>query len=149
MISTETAPSPLPSADDDPTGSQAAAPRQLADWTAEEWLKAQLFDSTPMGLCVMQHGRPLFINRHMARTLGGDDSDCNAAAPDLEQRWPDLWPQLQHIGGETRVVHCKRADGSLLVGRAYTRSLDKLMGGTEVVTLVDDTRREGPGFSAT
>lgn len=149
MIITETAPSPRPPADGAPPGSQAPSSRSLAGGIARDWLKAQLFDSTPMGLCVMQHGRPLFINRHMARTLGGDDSDTHAAAADLEQRWPDLWPQLQHIGSETRAVHCRRADGSLLVGRAYTRSLQKLLDGTEVVTLVDDTRREGTGFSAT
>lgn len=153
MNPTDTAPSDCQTKDLASPGPDAACPAPalppLPDSATQKWLKAQLFDSTPMGLCVLHHGRPLFINDHLAHMLGGDHGDAHATAPELQLRWPDLWPQLQRIGRETRMVHINRQDGSLLVGRAYTRSLQPLLDGAEVVTLVDDTRREGRGFSAT
>lgn len=116
---------------------------------SNEWLKAQLFDSTPMALCVLQHGNPLFINGHMVHILGGQASEAHAPPEALQQFWPELWPQLRGIGREARIVHCQRRDGSLFMGRAYARSLHTLLEGAELITLVDDGQRAGLGFSAT
>ena len=117
--------------------------------TAEvERLKRQIFDATPMGLCLMLHGVPQLINARFAELLGAGAEESGRPADWLQQQWPELWPQLQGIGRGQRHVSCNNSSGQLFNGRAYARHLPALGEGAELITLVDDPQRAQIAFSS-
>ncbi len=138
---------PIPSA---PTDAPEACgtPSALLSAAEVEGLKRQIFDATPMGLCLLVHGAPQFINARFAELLGAGAEDAARPADWLQQQWPELWPQLQGIGRGQRHVSSKDSRGRLFNGRAYSRQLPALGEGAELITLVDDPQRAQIAFSS-
>lgn len=111
-------------------------------------LKRQIFDATPMGLCLLVRGQPVLINARFAELLGADAADTVRPAAWLQQQWPELWPQLHGIGRGQRHVSCANIAGEVFNGRAYARAMPALGDGAELVTLVDDPHRAQIAFSS-
>ncbi len=138
---------PIPSA---PTSTSTApeAPAALLTLAEVERLKRQIFDATPMGLCLMVAGAPQLINARFAELLGASAGDAERPGTWLQQRWPALWPQLQGIGRSQRHVSSADSQGEVFNGRAYSRQLPALGEHAELITLVDDPQRAQIAFSS-
>ena len=112
---------PIPSLPTDgplaPCGPAAGAGMAVDD------LKRQIFDATPMGLCLLLHGVPQLINARFAELLGANATDADRPAAWLQQQWQELWPQLQGIGRGQRHVSCTNQAAEVFNGRAYARAL--------------------------
>lgn len=119
-----------------------------ADCMSVDVLKRQIFDATPMGLCLLVHGVPQLINARFAELLSAQADDANRPAAWLQAQWPELWPQLQGFGRGQRHVSCTNHVGGVFDGRAYTRALPSLGAGAQLTTLVDDPQRAQIAFSS-
>ncbi|WP_175518388.1 EAL domain-containing protein [Paracidovorax wautersii] len=138
---------PIPSA---PTSTSTApgAPAAMLSPAEVDILKRQIFDATPMGLCLMVGGAPQLINARFAELLGAGADDAERPASWLQQQWPALWPQLQGIGRSQRHVSSTDSGGAVFNGRAYSRQLPALGERAELITLVDDPQRAQIAFSS-
>jgi diguanylate cyclase (GGDEF)-like protein len=115
---------------------------------AVDELKRQIFDATPMGLCLLLHGLPQLANARFVELLGASAQDAERPPAWLQQQWPELWPQLHGIGRGQRHVSCNTQAGQVFNGRAYARVLPALGADAELITLVDDPQRAQIAFSS-
>lgn len=129
-----------------PTG--PTGPAAVLSPTEVERLKQQIFDATPMGLCLMVEGAPQLINARFAELLGASADDAERPASWLQQQWPALWPQLRGIGRSQRHVSSTDSCGMVFNGRAYSRQLPALGEHAELITVVDDPQRAQIAFSS-
>ena len=53
-------------------------------------LKRRIFDTTPMGLCLLIRAQPVLINARFAELLGAAPEDALRPAAWLQQQWPEL-----------------------------------------------------------
>ena len=137
---------PIPSLPTD--GPQAPCGPAAGAGMAVDDLKRQIFDATPMGLCLLVHGVPQLINARFAELLGANATDADRPAAWLQQQWQELWPQLQGIGRGQRHVSCTNQAAEVFNGRAYARALPVFGPGAELITLVDDPQRAQIAFSS-
>ena len=137
-----------PTASSETGSSLARQPADIQDHAETERLKRQMFDATPLGLCLLVQGQPRLINARFAQLLGVAAEAADQPAHWLQQQWPELWPQLQGIGRGQRHVSCNLSTGVLFYGRAYARRLDALGSQAELITLVDDPQRAQIAFSS-
>ena len=110
--------------------------------------RGELFDLAPVGLCLLRHGQPLYINRRFAFLLGGDESDTRLSPDELLKRWPDVWPQLGGLQAGHRLVAFAIPGRAPFNGRAFSQPTSKARPEEEIITLVSSRQIEWMSFSS-